>query len=272
MQDKLKVLIFSKDRPLQLYCLIESLYKHCNNIEYCDISVLYKTSEVYEELYENITLEFKNIKFIKEKYFDLDLKKILIFNNLEYTMFLVDDIIFKEDFNINYIIDHLNENKESLAFSLRLGLNTNYCYALDTNNDIPKYYEYYNDIIKWKVNDSVNDFAYLFSVDGNVFKSDFIKKIVLSNNFPEFKSPNKFESILSLISIENSEMSSFKTSKLINVPANRVQNDFKNRNENIDVDYFNQKFKNGYKIDISKISLINNNSCHFPINFEFIKR
>ena len=62
-------------------------------------------------------------------------------------------------------------------------------------------------------------------------------------------------------------------SKLLNVPANRVQNTHNNRFENglFDQKMMNDKFLTGEQIAISPFRTIKNDTVHFPVEYVFEK-
>ncbi len=120
----MNAIIFSKNRAMQLDCLLRSIEK---NMPFVNPVIIYKnTSAFYSAGYNKIQTRW----LLKEK----NLKKdILDFMTTEYTCFLVDDDIVFD--NVNRI-PKLNKNQ---TYSIRLGPNIknkkhlNYPFSLDGN-------------------------------------------------------------------------------------------------------------------------------------------
>ncbi|RCK75739.1 MAG: Glycosyltransferase [Anaerolineae bacterium] len=73
------VLIFSKDRAMQLEATLRSLYTMVQDIQHSSISVLFKTSsDRYASQYQNLMKQFAQVKFVEETDFQGDVYKILV--------------------------------------------------------------------------------------------------------------------------------------------------------------------------------------------------
>ena len=132
-------IIFSKDRPLQLDCLLRSIYYHCDIFEV--MTVLYTTK--YKESYERLNKQYYGVVFKEEKNFKEDFLNILRDNHT--CIFVDDDIVFREvsPFDVSMLMDEVD------IVSLRLG-----------------------DNIRKK-----EHFDYKSSVDGNIFPTAILKKL-----------------------------------------------------------------------------------------------
>jgi hypothetical protein len=228
----LNVIIFSKDRAMQLDLLLKSILLNFNVEDY-KLNILYKASnDEYNRGYNMIRDLYPQFSYKREENFKSDLMSL--FNDSEYTVFLTDDDIIYQSFKLNK--DELHNIfmlTDAMCFSLRLGLNTKHCYTMQKLNDLKNFkrHEFYHDtdliepVISWKVKDGTNDYAYPMSVDGHIFKTTFIKEI---SNFLEYSNPIMFEAMLSNITNSNIVISSYLSSKLVNNPINRVQNVFHN--------------------------------------------
>lgn len=134
MINDIVTLIFSKNRPLQLDLLLNSFYLHCMQPNSTDIYVVYTCDDQYREAYHQLIKEQEekernNIKFIDEKDFQ-SFKSSFVYeiDNYQYIIFLVDDNIFTNKFDLSQIKSLLKCNSEAIGFSLRLGKNTKNCY------------------------------------------------------------------------------------------------------------------------------------------------
>jgi len=224
----INTIIFSKDRPLQLHLLLESLHENLN-IEHFNINVLYKyTSEDIKLSYIKLISSFKNIKninFINEVDFNTQLR-YLTDSKYKYIMYLVDDdILYKQTILTEGLLDSIFDDNDLTTFSLRLGLNTIWCYTQKVENKLIKYNKYEDDYIIWNTKTSTNDYAYPYSLDGHIFKTTHINDI-LKNIENTITNPNIFEALLP--NNKNVMIGSHKHSRLVNNPINRVQTTFNN--------------------------------------------
>ena len=117
-------------------------------------------------------------------------------NNIKtsHIIFSVDDILL---FDPVYVQDFKHVVKDNNIFSLRLGVNINFCYTKGVKQNIPyNYKSYRGDIISWKISDAKHDFAYPFSLDMHVFSTEMIRNM---SNALFFNSINSFEGALDVI-------------------------------------------------------------------------
>lgn len=272
MDNRIKLIIFSKDRPMQLFALIESFLDNCEDATSIDKYVIYKESEEFGGAYEDvIRLSGPEFKFIKEENFQNELSSLVSSDKKDYITFLVDDIIFRDTFKMSDCIGYMDSHKECFTFSLRLGRGVTYCYPTCNHQVEPKFTEE-NGILSFMHHGADGDWGYPFSLDGNIFRIDeFIRYFAYSSQ----KSPNALESSLSTNKgfVLSRTSACFESAKLFNNPDNRVQDDFKNRTETQD-NYraLIKTWGDGYKIDTKKLHHVKNDSCHYPVRFEFIKR
>ena len=129
---------------MQLDLCLRSLKKHFKEYSSSsNVSVIYSSStEEFEKGYEVTRKDHgHDVKFIKQGTFRIDTLKEMNDNaeHNPYTMFLVDDIVFKDDFSLNDAIfkDCLYGNEQMLAISLRLHRGASYCYAINNNMRLP---------------------------------------------------------------------------------------------------------------------------------------
>jgi hypothetical protein len=268
----LNVIIFSKDRAMQLDLLLKSILLNFNVGDY-KLNILYKASnDEYNRGYNTIRDLYPQFTYKKEENFKKDL--VSLFNDSEYTVFLTDDDIIYQKFELNK--DELHNIfmlTNASCFSLRLGLNTKHCYTMQRLNDLKNFkrHEFYHDIsliepiISWKVEDGTNDYAYPMSLDGHIFKTDFIKYFSESI---EYANPNILEAMLSKITKNNMIISSYPNSRLVNNPINRVQNIFHNLSGMIfgySAEDLNEMFLDDISFDFNKMNFNEITGCHQEI-------
>ena len=203
------IVVFSKDRPMQLDCTLRSIEK---NAKPDFLTVIYKaTNSEYEEGYRQI-----KANLIKETNFR---QNVLDSIKGDYTMFLTDDdIVFKK-------IKFEEFPDDVVCFSYRLGLNIDFCYSNNKPNKLKNYKD--GDFLEWDWSKEELDFAYPMSVTAHLFKSDYIRKQTEKVNF---SNPNVFEGVLQTVGDVPPLMRSYKESCIVGVPANRVNDVTSNRN------------------------------------------
>jgi hypothetical protein len=94
--------------------------RHYSDAPEENINVIYKADDGIS--YEPLTKEFK-CKFIRQRNFLDDIRKIIRATESDYVWFMVDDLIYREDFSLKRIENYLDSHKDVEAFCLRLGKN-----------------------------------------------------------------------------------------------------------------------------------------------------
>lgn len=232
----IKLIIFSKNRALQLQALLRSNKKRCD-IFHC-IEVIYKADDYYKESYEKLKQQWNNIIFTKERNFEKDTKKSI---NSDYfhTCFMVDDDMFYRNVipDVNWYIE------ENDCYSLRLGEN-----------------------IKVK-----SHFKYPLSLDGHIFNTKTIRVFINKINF---NNPNRLESRLQKFKKRIKKIHYAKSGCLIGVPVNRVSDSSRctaGEKHNYTEKYLDDMFKQGYEIDFENIDFSGIRNVHKEVELKFKK-
>jgi hypothetical protein len=266
--------IFSFDRPAQLCLLLESINKY-DKEKVLDVSIQYRCSgPAIHEGYEKLIAKHKNYCFIEEGsfsspklinplhgylYFNLlhwlshkryryqksDFRAILLKslknNPYPFIIFLTDDCLFYKDILINSEITRLISQHNSLSYSLALGKNIKGgCFTE------------MKDHLSWKYNDEHEGrrWRYPFSVDGVIYNSQLISKLVSKT---EFANPSTFETLLVGLNKEKKVfVNGFanKESCIVGFELNCVQNTFINKQMGIDPIKMNDAFLKDFNLNI----------------------
>jgi hypothetical protein len=279
------MIVFSKNRPMQLYATLESLLNRSNYLEVhkeYKINVLYKITPEYTESYKKIIEIFRDyFNFVQEKDFPNDVIKILEKN--EYILFLVDDTIFIRDFKFENIFSIFENIVNLIGVSLRLSLDTTYCYSINQKQKIPDTCHCYNDFYIYDWSKAQFDFQYPIDLSSSFYKTDvllpFIKEIK-----DTCINPNYLEHFLFMNIIQKAQYGQLnnlynlafpKKSIAISIPANIVNDFVKNRymENGISPENLLTFFENGYRIDVDLLKDYPNQSVHEQINLEnYFKR
>lgn len=267
------LIVFSKDRPLQLYAHLESVYTYIKNIG--SIQVIYHAANNdYANGYASLKKDFPMVTFMQQNMKNprSDFKKLVVAAvercSSGYVMFSVDDIIVKDFCDLQECTKALVRTK-AYGFYLRLGMHVTECYSENRYQGNPTLIHLYNDIYAWKFITGSGDWGYPNSVDMTIFRTDRVRKVVKKL---QYHSPNTFEGQWALHGQKNKLGLCFACSRIINVPLNIVQNDFKNRAMSFSAHDLHMQFKNGKKIDIAPLYNIKNSSAHMEYSPTFIER
>lgn len=260
----INLIVFSRDRACQLQALLDSIELHTKGF-FNNIDIVYlATHPAYDAGYELLKGRRPYAKYFKESNFQQDIKSLL---KMDYTCFFADDDLVYKDFNKG-LFDMIKD--DVACFSLRLGLNINYCYSNAKPNPIGEYEED-GEFIKFNWRDQQLDFGYPLSVVGHIFRTDEIKAIL---DLVDFINPNTMEAFIQrhLDKVTRPKMVAYKESKNFGVPANSVNQSWKNKNG---LKYFypvhelNHKYLNGEVIDVSFLGEEQIYSAQQEIEYKF---
>jgi hypothetical protein len=288
MPERTKIVVFSKDRPMQCHATIESLLNYCSDIpyNYVDIVVLYDVSnEKFLEGYDRLINEFsvsnqfikqirfiKRIQFLKQTNFKQNLLDLL--DPYKYVFFIVDDNQFVFYFSVYDGIKFLEENCDAISFSYRMGRNINYCYPVDKPQKLRSDFYYLDDnllIVNWY--EQALDWKYPMDLSSSLYRFDDINEIL---NKLDYNNPNELEYYLECCKYTFNKpfFGCYAQSVAFCNPINKVNVNNANRS-GTNISYSTQelldKYLKGYKINIEKFENFIPNSPHQEVGIEFIK-
>lgn len=266
------IVVFSYDRPMQLYAFLESLYLHTSGIH--ETSVIYRCSdEEYRNAYEQVGCAFPQVKLIEQKNPPQDFKLLfleIVFNpqSSEYVAFAVDDIIVKDDIDLSQCINALEATK-AYGFYLRLGLNIDASCSSDVHDGTPPMMKVVEGIYSWQFKTGHWNWAYPNTVDMTVYRK---KDLECPFRELSYYNPNHLENSFGNADLEQMGLC-YETSKIVNVPLNIVSESSSTQHLNISAKDLLIKFNAGLKIDISSFFQIKNRTAHaFVYEPSFVPR
>lgn len=271
----LNIIVFSKNRAPQLDLFLRSL-KYFFPVYYWNkvIHVLYTYSnDAFKEGYVKVISMHPEIHYVLETQGEFKKNTInLIKENRYFTVFFVDDNVFKNHFSLYCEEMGKFVTREDIAcVSLRLCPQICYSYTMDVPITVPRFIEDSLHIWNWQEAD-IGYWSYPMSLDGHIFKTERILPLM---EFLDYCNPNTLEGSLASNSFDLPYMICFRDSKIINIPVNKVQNANNNRHGNVSADQLNERFLNGYRLSLEKF--LNNpltknfNACHQDIPLEWEK-
>lgn len=268
------IIVFSYDRPMQLYALLESIEYYVSGV--ADTFIIFRTSDQeYEQAYKTVQKRFPHVHFFRQTPPYQDLKETLLRcvlkNQNPYIIFSVDDIIVKNYIDLHECTKAL-QDYHAHGFFLRLGKNLNYCYPLSRPQKLPLFIAEQNNICCWQFNTGQYDWCYPNNLDFTLYALPDLLPYLCND---DYTTPNFLEGKLMDHANFNALGLCYETSKIVNIPINIVQKDFPN---NCAHSYSTRKlldlFNQGLKINIQSIACIQNKSAHAvdDVLIQFIKR
>ena len=270
--------VFSMDRALQLHALISTYFEKVKNP--VPMHILWRaSSKEHKHAYEEVYSLFvnRNIYPILQKNRDSFKNQLLsIIANIktEKIFFLVDDIIFINNFDIQ---DFLQIDAHKMVGSLRLGFNLTRAYTVDIEQSLPPFINNVNvdnNKLIWIWEKGKYDWGYPLSLDGNIFLA---KEIYLLAQYMDFSSPNTLEANLQRYKkyfIHRMGIC-YKESKILNIPANKVQKDWDNlysHNIYYHEDELLKTWNKGLQMDYKMFYGFKNKSAHQEVEILLKKR
>ncbi|HIL94967.1 MAG TPA: hypothetical protein EYG51_03515 [Pseudomonadales bacterium] len=266
----LDLIIFSRNRSLQLYALLESIGKYFDP-DAARLTILHRYDGDHCTALKEVKAKFSSHEFVDELNFRDHVQGFLARPG-QLIAFLTDDIIFKETVDVNQLSQLMFANPSVLAFSLRLGLHISKCYALGREQQLPAGNVHPPNIFIWDWRTAQMDWEYAFSVDGHVFRK---AQLSAWANRLEYHHPNSFEEQLQAcreIPGVPSIMACHVISRLVNLPINRVQSTHHNRCGNVTSDFLLQQWNEGLCLDIKNYHQVLNRGVHEELELIFKER
>lgn len=270
------LVIFSFNRPLQLYALLESVEKYMTGVG--QIHVVYRASDGnFDRGYTLVEQQFKQVFWHKQgDQPQQDFKPLTLQATFgspaSYIIFAVDDIVVKDKVDLAFCAQML-EKTDSYGFYMRLGKNLNHCYSYNSApQPLPPLAQEVENIFSWHFKDGRYDWAYPHTVDMTIYRK---KEIESDLRLYSYTNPNRLEDIWNMRSraIFHKKGLCFAASKIVNMPLNRVQHEYQNRamDELTPQDLLNE-FLAGKKMDLEPLYCVDNKGAHMEYSPTFINR
>jgi hypothetical protein len=265
--------VMSYDRPLQLWATLESLERYCTGLN--TIHVVLRTSDDnYESGYRTLFERFPSVivHHQSNSHPQKDFKPLFLdatFGSPSlYVLFIVDDIIVTDYIDLNECI-RKKEQHHAWGFFLRLGKNITHTFvrALRPTPPPKRGHDIEGGLFLWRFRSCQGDWAYPNNLDMTLYRKEEIKHAL--KKLP-YTNPTTLEQKWYRTRTGKEIGISFESSKLINLPLNKVAN-LKNRTiPGYSTEALLEKFSQGYRLDIAPFFKMKNSSCHVEISPHFI--
>jgi len=244
------LLIFSNDRPLQLYACLESIQRYMTGFE--QLTILYSASNpTFAASYEKVKEAFPVARFVQDGGdFKFTTQQIVFESPSKYILFGVDDIIVKDFVDLRSCMD-LMEKTAAYGFYLRLG---NHLYH---NVESPASEELSAGIFAWDLAAGESDWGFANSLDMTLFKKEQLKEPLAKL---KYKTANDLQSTWALCAPKTAIGLYFERSKSVNVPSHSS------------LEELLLKFNQGLKIDIEPLYKTENRSPRIEYAPELVPR
>jgi len=270
------LVLFSFDRPLQLYALLESVQQHVQGVG--EQHVIYRASDAdFEKGYQIVAESFPAIQLHKQGANPRgDFKPLTLsatFNSPSaYVVFAVDDIVVKDAIDLAECAQAL-EQYNAYGLFLRLGKNLTQCYSWGSRTQpLPPFKQEENGLSSWQFSQGHFDWGYPHTVDMTIYRK---KDIESDLKMMGYAAPNSFEDMWNrrARAIMEKRGLCYEQSKIVNMPLNRVQHEYSNRA----MDEYSSRdlltlFLEGKKMDIAPLRCIDNKAAHMEYSPTFILR
>ena len=213
------VIVFSKDRPMQLHAYLESLI-WASGCQEEQIYVLYR--EVSPVCYDKVKRYFPYVHWIVERKFIEQLQEIIAEAD-GYIMFGCDDVVFMDKFDLQDMERYIAANDNIFGFSLRLGNNI---------KPMPKKIQKEGEYCTWSWENEQSHYGYPWELDCTLYRKSDITHIIEKAGGENIKSPNYLESVPEENPkeyVSRKQLAAyFDRSKAIVITVNRVQETHQN--------------------------------------------
>lgn len=267
-------IVFSRNRALQLDLLLRSLKEHDRDgLDIVSTVILYRYDPgLHLSSLEDLKELHPEFRFVEETSFEIQVRELLNTNPHPYTMFMVDDMVVKGAIGWDHALDALDDIPSLFNIQLRLGEGVDQCYPLGRSQAIPTLVPYPPGpdggqlcLFSWKGADG--DWGYPLNVDGSVFRTEEIKTLT---SMVRFSNPNTYEGNLQAVLPMVGKIYSgcFSRSRVLNIPANRVQTEYRNRSmdEQSPEDMLHI-WESGSQIALEPFCEVPNNDAHFVMPY-----
>jgi hypothetical protein len=259
------VLVFSKDRAIQLELLLRSYAEQMS--EPLPLTVMYRaSSEAHQQAYECVFSEYKSseLTVVSETKFKSDLLRVLRASGARKVIFLVDDIVFVHPVNTELLVAW---DPRDGVLSLRLGRNITYSFnaggiAQPQPTTLGSAERHRQSLLRWRWVEGRLDWSLPTSLDGHLLP---LPELIAVIEHVQFRAPNSMEGAVGQFKFlfKWNYGYCFEQARIMNLPLNSVKTeDYDFPHQGWDAEELLAAFAKGYRLDISELPLAEHNSCH----------
>jgi glycosyltransferase involved in cell wall biosynthesis len=265
------MLVFSKDRALQLEAMLRTFYQCCGDAELAEVNVIYATStEAHALQYAALADAHPQTHFRPERNFRED--TIRFSRRAPYILLAVDDAVFARRFCLQDGVNTLAKHPEVIGFSYRLGRNITLHYPTTTIQKTPDFAPLEAGLLQVDWTRSAQYFAYPLEVSSSLFRTSDIAPLLEQQPYDH---PNTLESKLNdckhTYAVARPALAFYETSVAFCIPLNVVQDRFDNRHtgqHDWSAEALAARFNRGERLFPNGLQGLVPNSCHQEVPVE----
>ena len=288
---KVDIVIFSRNRPLQLYAALESIQKFATGINI--INVLYKADgEYFEKGYQEVARNYSSVVFWRQytnKEFEEYLMKIIFETGGKYVCLMVDDDVVTDPIDLSQCAN-LMEQYSAYSFSPKMGLDRTYnFFSNEFFPGFPKTLKEVEDgVFSWKLSEKATGWDWVHTNDMTIYKkSDIEEEFQILKNKGELLKTTWFHiEWQAMAELKDPLIMCFEKAKMINVVTNLVSDEEYKKDSQFSEEWINSKmdthspetllkiFNANKKIDIAHIRGISSkcNAHYVETEYKYIDR
>ncbi|MBF8262945.1 MAG: hypothetical protein HW387_610 [Parachlamydiales bacterium] len=266
------IVVFSFDRPLQLYGALESIQHYVTGYQF--LTVLYRASDDrFNAAYNLVRAAFPKARYVLQsdtprKDFKPLLLQSVFDSPSEYIVFGVDDMVIKDFVDLSFCRQML-EKTGAYGFYLRFGRHIQQSYMQQKAQSVPPSIPLSNGVFAWDLRKGESDWGFVNSMDMTLYRKADLKKWFTEL---KYKNPNSLEFNWSQHPPANPIGLYFEHSRMVNLPLNLVHPSDCPHMNFMTAEELLVKFNQGFKMDIDPFYKIENPSPHCDYIPEFIPR
>ena len=266
-----EAIVLSKDRPMQLYALLESYFALVSDPR--PLKILFRAStEPFASAYREVQAAFaaRPVAFVAEADFRSDLLALVESSSAANLFFLVDDSVFINPVDLSAFAAF---DTERFVPSLRHGASLRRCYTMAGAQPLPPFRTSVvpEGWLCWQWKEGKLDWAYPLSIDGHLFATT---EALLMLRVSPFRNPNALERVWQnlLPCFEERLGVAYETPRIVNIPANRVQAEERNRAGRISEHELLGEWRRGRRIDVARYAGLAPDAVHMELELHLAPR
>lgn len=269
-----RVIVFSKDRPLQLDAALKTFAMHCLDAALAQVHVLFTASDAsFAAGYRILAADHPTVEFHRQSDFKADL--VGLASTSEYVFFVVDDTLFVAPFLLATAMGTLERDPTCIGFSYRLGRNTTYCYTLDQPQRLPPFEDVAPSVLTYVWGEAQHDFGYPLEVSSSLYRTaDFLPLLTGLS----YSNPNSLEASIAQeagrMRPHMPKLACLQQSVAFSVPANLVQTAWINRTgarAAQSAQALARAYARGERLDVLRYDGVVSNSCHVELELHLVR-
>jgi hypothetical protein len=262
------LVIFSRNRPMQLTATLESIEKHIGGFK--TITVFYHTSNnEFLAAYHYVQKDFPYVRFVmqerenRQAHFKRQLLEIIESLDAPYFMFAVDDIVVTDKVDLKECCKTLQAT-EAYSCHLRLGVDIT-ASTKKISMPLPPLKKVKGSLYTWYLCDAkgFDYWEYPYSVDMTIFPRAMVLAYTRRS---QCVSPNTFEGCWNWSTPplpQGTRGLCYPTSRMVNIELNLVQEGWTPETPHIySTEELLQEYNQGIRIDVDELFQYPHTTCH----------